>query len=210
MQNQHVEVITEKEVIRDKKEKFYELKNSDNKNSEPIATNSKGETQGKYPDGTAIIIGNSILNSIIQKRLSRKGRVVKVHNFRGATVDDMKHHVIPLLRKEPSFIIIHAGANDAPYLTSRKILDNLITLKCFITDILPNCKVIFSTPTLRTDDGKAALTGSQLTNHLLHLYIDIIDNRNINARNLGNKGLYLNPTGSSRLAKNLLSSIKSF
>ena len=48
MQNQHVEVITEKEVSRDKKEKFYELKNSDNKNSEPIATNSKGETQGKY------------------------------------------------------------------------------------------------------------------------------------------------------------------
>ena len=36
------------EVIREKKEKFYELKNSDNKNSEPIATNSKGETQGKY------------------------------------------------------------------------------------------------------------------------------------------------------------------
>ena len=142
--------------------------------------------------------------------MSRKGRVVKLHNFRGATVDDMKHHVIPLLRKEPSFIIIHAGANDAPCLTSRKILNNLITLKSFITDILPNCKDIFSTPTLRTDDGKAALTGSQLTNHLLQLDIYIIDNRNINARYLGNKGLYLNPTGSSCLAKNLLSSIKSF
>ena len=29
------------EVIREKKEKFYELKNSDNKNSEPVATNKK-------------------------------------------------------------------------------------------------------------------------------------------------------------------------
>ena len=125
-------------------------------------------------------------------------------------VDDMKHHVIPLLHKEPSFIIIHAGTNDAPYLTSREILDNLITLKSFITDKLPNCKVVISTPTLRTDDGKAALTVCQLTNHLLQLDIDIIDNRNINARNLGNKGLHLNPTGTSRLAKNLLSSIKSF
>ena len=104
------------EVIREKKEKFYELKNSDNKNSEPVATNNKRETQGKYPDGTAIIIGDSILNGIIQERLSRKGRVVKVHNFRGATVDDMKPHVILLLFKEPSFIIIHAGTNDAPYL----------------------------------------------------------------------------------------------
>ena len=83
-------------------------------------------------------------------------------------------------------------------------------LKSFITDKLPNCKVVISAPTLHTDDGKAALTVSQLTNHLLQLDIDIIDNRNINARNLGNKGLHLNPTGTSRLAKNLLSSIKSF
>ena len=150
--------------------------------------------------------------------MSRKGRVVKVHNFRGATVDDMKgatvddmkHYVIPLLRKEPRFIVMHAGTNDAPYLTSRKILDNHITLKSFVTDKLHNCKVVISTPTLRTDDGKAALTVSQVTNHLLELDIDIIDNRNINSRNLGNKGLHLNPTGTSRLAKNLLSSIKSF
>ena len=103
------------EVIREKKEKFYEFKNSDNKNSEPIATNNNGEMQGKYPDVTAVIIGNSILNVTIQERLNRKGRVVKMHNFRGVTVDDMKHHVIPLLRKEPSFFIIHAGTNDAPY-----------------------------------------------------------------------------------------------
>ena len=142
--------------------------------------------------------------------MSRKGRVVKVHNFRGATVGDMKPHVILLLFKEPSFIIIHAGTNDAPYLTSLKILDNLVLLKYFIIDKLPNCKVVISTPTLCTDDGKAALIVSQLTNHLLQLDIDIIDNRNINARNLGNKVLHLNPIGTSRLATNLLSSIKSF
>ena len=136
--------------------------------------------------------------------MSGKGRVVKVRNFRGATVDDMKHHVIPLFRKEPSFAIIHTGTNDAPYLTSWKILDNLLTLKSFINDNLPNCKVVISTSTLRTDDGKAALTVSQLTNHPLQLDIDIIDNRNINARILGNKGLHLNSTSTSRLAKNLL------
>ena len=79
----------------------------------------------------------------------------------------MKHHVIPLLRKEPSFVIIHAETNDAPYLTSQKTLDNLLTFKSFTTDNLPNCKVVISTPTLRTDDGKGVLTVSQLTNHLL-------------------------------------------
>ena len=132
-----------------------------------------------------------------------------MHNFRGATVDAMKDHLIPLLRKEPSFIIIHDGTNDAPYLSSRKILDNLITLKSFITDKLPNCKVVISTPTLCTDDGKAVITISQLANYLIQLDIDIIDNRNINTRNIGKKGLHLNPAGTSRLAKNLLSSIKS-
>ena len=43
----------------------------------------------------------------------------------------------------------------------------------------------------------------QLTNHLLQLDIDIIGNRNINAKNLDNKGLHLNPKGTSRLAKKL-------
>ena len=46
------------EVIGEKKEKFYELKNSVNKNSEQIVTNNKEETQGKYPDGITIIIGD--------------------------------------------------------------------------------------------------------------------------------------------------------
>ena len=83
-------------------------------------------------------------------------------------------------------------------------------LKLFIIDNLPNCKVVISTLILRTDDKKAALTVSQLNNHLLQLAKDIIDNRNINARNFGNRGLHLNPTGTCRLVKNILSSIKSF
>ena len=140
-------------VIREKKETFYEFKNSGNKNSDPVATNSNtkiGETQGKYPEGTAVIIGDSVLNEFIQERLSRKGRAVTVHNFQGATVDNMN-------REEPSFII-HAGSNDAPYSTSQKILDNLLTLKSCITDNLPKCKVVIPTPTLRTTDWKVAST----------------------------------------------------
>ena len=109
--------------------------------------------------------------------MSRKGRVVRVHIFRGATVHDMTHHVIPLLRKEPSFIIIPTGTNEAPYLTSRKILDNLLKLKSFIIDNLPTCKVVISTRTLRTDNGKAALIIGQLTNHLLQQDIGIIGNK---------------------------------
>ena len=44
------------EVSKEKKEKFYEFKNSGNTNGKPIATNNNGETQGKYPDGTAVML----------------------------------------------------------------------------------------------------------------------------------------------------------
>ena len=82
-------------------------------------------------------------------------------------------------------------------------------LKSFITENLPNCKVVISKPTLHTN-GKAPLTVSQVSNHLLQQDIDIVDYRNIIARNLGNKGLHLYTTATSCLVKNLLSSIKSF
>ena len=48
-----------------------------------------------------------------------------------------------------------------------------------VKEKLPQCKVWLSTPTLRTDNGKASLTVCQLVNHLLTLNIDVIDSRNI-------------------------------
>ena len=82
------------EAIKKKKEKFFEFENSDNKNSEPLATAINPEKQGKHPDDPDVIIGDFILNGIIQRRLSRKGLVAEVHNFHGATVEDVKHLVI--------------------------------------------------------------------------------------------------------------------
>ena len=147
---------------------------------------------------------------MIQEKLSRPGRPVKVHNFRGATLDDMKYHVIPIIRKEPSFAILHIGTNDAPHTTSKEILDQILELKALIIKELPTCRVVISTPTVRSDNAKAALTVSQLTNKLLELNIETVDNRNINHRNLGQKGLHLNQSGTSRFAKNIFSIIKGF
>ena len=76
-------------------------------------------------------------------------------------------------------MVIQIGANYAPSSTSREIQDNILKSKSLVNEKLPQCKVWFSTPTLRTDNGKATLTVSQLVNHLLNLNIDIIDNRNI-------------------------------
>ena len=67
---------------------------------------------------------------------------------RGATLADINHHIIPILKKKPDVIILHVGTNESVSRTSHEILDDLLQLKSAITKTLPNCHVIFSQPTL--------------------------------------------------------------
>ena len=71
-----------------------------------------------------------------------------------AKVDFVKHHVIPIIRKEPKFLKIPAGTKDVPYSTSWEIIDNFLILKLFITDNLLKYKIVISTPTLLAIMGK--------------------------------------------------------
>ena len=106
--------------------------------------------------------------------------------------------------------IVHIGANNFTRSTSREILDKLLKLKTLIKETLPETEVTFSTPTIRSDNGKAALTVRNLCDHLLDLNMDILDNRNITSKHLGRKGLYLNKAGSTRLAKNIIHKLRKF
>ena len=96
----------------------------------------------------------------------------------------MWHNLMPLIRKKPSHLIIHAGTNDAKRFASREILYRLLNLKNFVSEQVSYCKVIISAPTVRSDDGKVGLTVSQLTNHLRQLKTDIIDNTNITSQHI--------------------------
>ena len=40
-------------------------------------------------------------------------QVRKVRKLPGATVDDLQHHALPVIRKQPKSLIIHAETNDA-------------------------------------------------------------------------------------------------
>ena len=126
------------------------------------------------------------------------------------TLDDLNHLAIPLLQKNRSHIIVHAGTNDAYHSTSRERLNKLLNFKLLVQEKLPDCKVFIWTPTLRSDSGKATLTVNQLTNHLLQSNIDIVDNRNIINKHLSRKGLHLNKSGSRCLAINVLGRVKKF
>ena len=154
-------------------------------------------------------MGDSILNGVIERNLSND-RSVKVRKFPGATVDDLRLHALPIIRKQPKYLIIHAGTNDAVKFTPRDILNKLLQLKSFIQEKLPDADIIVSTPTLRSDNGKAALTISQLTNYLINLKIDILDNRNITGKHLSKRALHLNQSGSNLLTKNVISKLRKF
>ena len=135
---------------------------------------------------------DSILNGVIERNLSND-RSVKVRKFPGATADNLRHHALPIIWKQPKYLIIHAGVSNAVKFTSRDILNKLLQLKFFIQD----AEITISTPTLRSNSGKTALTLRQLTNHLINLKIDILDNRNKTGKHLSQRGLHLNQSGSS-------------
>ena len=103
-----------------------------------------------------------------------------------------------------------AKTNDAIRSTSREILDKLLKLKTLTEETLPETEITFSTPTIRLDDGKTALTVRNLCDHLVDLNMDILDNRNITSKHLGRKGLHLNKAGSTRLAKNIIHKLRKF
>ena len=61
--------------------------------------------------------------------------------------------------------------------------------------------VTFSTPTIRSNDGKVVLAVRNLCSDLADLRVDILDNRNITGKHLGRKGLNLDKAGSTYPAK---------
>ena len=131
-----------------------------------------------------------MVNGIDEKKLQKLGNV-KVFYFSGARMNDMNHHLIPFIAKRPDYSILHVGNNDVTTNTSRKVIDDLLMLKCNILKQLPNCKVIVSKPTVRIDHGKANLALRNVNKHLETLNLECIKNGNISAQHLGRKGLHL-------------------
>ena len=84
----------------------------------------------------------------------------------------------------------------------------MLNLKKIVCEQVLDCKAIILTPTVRSDDEKAGLMVSQLTNHLRQLKTDLVDNINITSRHIGFKGLHLNFSGTTQLAKNFANVIK--
>ena len=92
-----------------------------------------------YKDGPLVrapFLGDPVVSGIDEKRLSKKKWLVKERNFRGVTINDLKDHLIAIMKKESDNIIIHVEIIDPTSKTSRWILDGLLQLKNFMLRIL--------------------------------------------------------------------------
>ena len=88
-----------------------------------------------------------MVNGIDEKKLQKQGNV-KVFYLLGARINDMNHHLMSIIAKQPDYIIPNVEINDATTNTSRKTIDHLLMLKSNILKQLPNCRVIVSKPTI--------------------------------------------------------------
>ena len=103
------------------KEEFYLFKSK-----QPIDNNmneflSNLKHQGLYPSGTTVTVEELIINGVIEERINRKDRLVKVRNFPGAIVTDMEHYLIPIIQEKPGKVISHVETNDAKNLPSQTV-----------------------------------------------------------------------------------------
>ena len=89
-----------------------------------------------------------MLEGLDERKMSSK-RVVKVRKFPGATTDDMYHYLMPLIQKQRDNVILHVGTNDASSRNSSEIVNNILTLRSFISQKLPNANIVLSKPIMR-------------------------------------------------------------
>ena len=86
-------------------------------------------TDVKWPKGCVSIVDDSIMSGRREELLKTDKHNVKVRFFRGGTIEDMEDNIKPILKREPDYIILHVGTNNATNLTARYILDKLLQLK---------------------------------------------------------------------------------
>ena len=153
-----------------------------NGTGDKVQVNDAGKVSGvhHWKGKTTLITGDSMLSGLDERRLSNKCNV-KVRVFPGCTIADLREHYIqPLLKKQPSSVIIHAGTNDATQegATDAKILDPLLNLRAEVERNIEGCKVILSLPTQRVDKPSANKITQTLNKKIQSLGINVINNNN--------------------------------
>ena len=108
----------------------------------------------------------------------------------GSMISDMYDLFKPILERNPDYIILHIGTNNASKNTANELLDKILALKSLVASSSQNFKVIISTLTMRVDDQKCRSVVIEVKEFLKNLIFNIlvVNNKNIIRKYLGNKG----------------------
>ena len=101
-----------------------------------------------------VIIGDSMTKHLDSRRLQRSSKTVRrvsTQTYRGATIEDMKHHMRPSLARKPNEIILHLGTNDIANKEPEEIVNGIADIINIIHEESPATKPVLSQIMLRTD-----------------------------------------------------------
>ena len=158
-----------------------------------------------------VIIGDSMIKGIQSWKLKKSLKEnVQVKTFHGASIEDMKHYIIPTKEEEPNVVILHVGTNNLKNnQTPESLASNIIEVgKSLCT---AHNDVIISGICHRNDEKDQKV--SEVNDHLKRMCNEkkmfFLDNDNIKRENhLNNSGLHLNTEGNSILASNIIGILK--
>ena len=138
--------------------------------------------------------------------MSSKEFQTTVRSFPGATSEDLKDYIKPLIKKKPDTMILHVGTNDLTKNINNTI-ENLSCITSEIKRISPETNVVFSNLCLREDkpglSSKVKNLNMSIDRFCKDNGLNIINNSNIDKNCLSRKKLHLNEKGLSKLAVNL-------
>ena len=117
-------------------------------------TSSKSEN-----DRIIVVLADSVIKNLQGRKLGRAvGHRVVVKLFPGATIHDLKSHVIPTIEKSPDQTCLHIGTNDLRRKKPNMVADAIVDLAREIENFC-DTEIVLSEITTRNDaHGDAVVT----------------------------------------------------
>ena len=149
---------------------------------------------------TIVIAGDSIISELQGWKMGNKENRVIINSFSGATVDDMRDHIKPIVRRKANNLIIHCGTNNLQMDKANDIAEKIIDVCQYVADELPECKIAIS-ELIQRADSTTLESARKSVNKSLRAFCrsrdwDIISHT-VTEAGLNSKELHLNKSGLS-------------
>ena len=135
-----------------------------------------------------------------------RSKFVKVFSFSGATTEDMKSYLMPLIEKKPDHIILNIGTNDL----TRDTLDGIVEKRLGLADMISSKGIKCGVSQFIVRDDQLWHKGkrvNQILSERLPKHISLVNDENITVNHLNSSQVHLNE-GVGALAYSFISFMK--